>query len=94
MRKIVALSSREREEFEMQVMRFVASANLPFTVVENPEFQKLCDLLRGSHCPLPTRKKLSTELLPGLYEDTKKLLSEVLSGKVATMVFWFKPCFF
>ena len=55
----------------MQVMRFVSSAYLPFKVVENPEFQNIYDVLRVSHCPLPTRKKISTELLPGLHEETK-----------------------
>ena len=44
------MNAEELKAFELQVGKFVASANLPFTVVENCEFQKLCTMLRGPSC--------------------------------------------
>ena len=44
------MNAEELKAFELQVGKFVASANLPFTVVEICEFQKLCTMLRGPSC--------------------------------------------
>ena len=43
------LSAQQHYQIDMQLVKFIASANVPLSVVENVEFIKFCRMLRGSY---------------------------------------------
>ena len=59
-------------------------ANSAFRSVENPHFKKMITNLRPGYEP-PTRKALSDDLLPEIYEEEFDKLSRDLKGKVVCL---------
>lgn len=75
----------EQEMIDAQLTRMIAAANLPFCIVENVEFVKFCELLRGPTIRLPTRQRISDVLLPALHSEMKGSLNNSLTGKNGTL---------
>ena len=78
-----AVSSSEQVLLEDALMKFIASANVPFTVVENAHFRQLCSILRGNAVNMPTRKSVANVLLPRLYAS---LHGEMVASLVGQLV--------
>ena len=77
----------EKESFDLQVAKFFFSSNLPFSVVENKHFVKLCSDLRPGYKP-PSRKKLGNELLNSVHDEVcKDMKRNILEeGKTITLM--------
>ena len=85
------VSPEEQAALRTQLMRFIASANIPFVVVDNVEFQKFCTMMRGPTFHLPDRHTISDGLLPQLYGALESKFRHVTKGRNATMAMdgWF-----
>lgn len=79
------VSPEEQAALRTQLMRFIASANIPFVVVDNVEFQKFCTMMRGPTFHLPDRHTISDGLLPQLYGALESKFRHVTKGRNATM---------
>lgn len=62
-------------------MRAIISANLPYQVVENPDFRQLLQYLEAD-VELTSRQTLTRDLLT-FYEDRKQQLIETLAHYTA-----------
>ncbi|CAG8741822.1 3943_t:CDS:1, partial [Funneliformis mosseae] len=61
-------STHRKKAIYKQIGRAVASANLPFSFVDDPEVKKLFALF-NSYFRLPSRKLLSTNIIEDLNND-------------------------
>lgn len=62
---IKPIGPRRSEKVDEQLIKMIAKGH-PFSIVEEPEFKKLLAMLCGGYS-LPTRKSLSNNLLPQMY---------------------------
>ncbi|KAJ8704257.1 hypothetical protein PYW08_012981 [Mythimna loreyi] len=60
------IGPRRSEKVDEQLIKMIAKGHHPFSIVEEPEFKKLLAMLCGGYS-LPTRKSLSNNLLPQMY---------------------------
>ena len=82
--KVVRTSAEEQFIYEMQVTRLIAATNLPFAAVEHPEFLKLMQMLRPG-VRLPSRKQVSSTLLPKVYDCELEIVKKFCMGKMASL---------
>ena len=75
----------EQIRLEGQIMRFFAACNIPFSVVQHPEFVNLMQLLRGPTFQPPERPRLSAELLLELYMVLQKEYYNDIRDGVGTL---------
>ena len=67
-------------------MKVIASANLPFVVVENREFLKFCEMMRGRTYNCPKRAEVSGPLLNKLFQDVEQERHAELAGRNGTLL--------
>jgi hypothetical protein len=75
---------QRQKEFEDQVAKLVVAANLPLSVVDNLEFDKL----RSKFIPGPkgvSRKVLSGRTIPGLNKAYRRKAIDEVRGNSATL---------
>ena len=84
------VTPREQVSLRRQLMRFIASTNIRFVVVENVEFQKFGNMMRGPTFHLPNRhvasSGVSDALLPQLYGGMELAFWQVTKGRNLTML--------
>ncbi|XP_025203269.1 zinc finger BED domain-containing protein 6-like [Melanaphis sacchari] len=67
----------KRQLIDQQVIKMIVKEYYPFSIVEDVEFIKLVNMLNPGYS-LPSRKTLSTSLLPVLYNEIyKKVQSDI-----------------
>uniref|UniRef100_A0A8D8Z902 Zinc finger BED domain-containing protein 1 n=1 Tax=Cacopsylla melanoneura TaxID=428564 RepID=A0A8D8Z902_9HEMI len=67
--------SSKRKEIDQQLVRMICKEYHPFRLVEEPEFIKLMKLMNPGY-ELPSRKTVSSSLLPVLYEKVHAEVQE------------------
>uniref|UniRef100_A0A182PP05 HAT C-terminal dimerisation domain-containing protein n=1 Tax=Anopheles epiroticus TaxID=199890 RepID=A0A182PP05_9DIPT len=76
-----SITEEKRQELDMMLVDFICDEFLPVSVVESAKLQTLVNNL-NSYYVLPSRKTVSTTLLPYAYEEKLKIVkSELLSTK-------------
>lgn len=65
---VVKTSQTDKEALDLQLARFVYSTNIPFHIVEHPEFKKLITKLRPGYQP-PNRHEVGGKLLDTAHAD-------------------------
>jgi BED zinc finger len=68
-------SSEEQKEINQYLARAIFGGGLPLSLVEDEYFIAFCKKLRPAY-ELPTRKKLSTDLLDNTYKDVTKNITQ------------------
>lgn len=74
------------EEMDMDVAKFVFSANLPFDTVKNPFLKKIIHKAMGTNYEPPTPKRIKTTLLDKCYKEARHLQMLDLKGKKVVIV--------
>ncbi|KAE8739554.1 hypothetical protein FOCC_FOCC014937 [Frankliniella occidentalis] len=70
--------SKSTDRLHMHVAYFVATSNLPLSLVEKEGFIRLCHTLRPGYKP-PGRKALTNNYIPKLYLSTKENIESMLA---------------
>jgi hypothetical protein len=70
---------------DLQLGKFIYSANIPFSIVENTEFKKFCSMMRPSYTPA-TAKKIGSSILDKVYDETVSENKTLLKSKFATLM--------
>lgn len=81
---IIKTTGHAKKEIDEQLARFFFATNIAFHKVENPEFIKLCNILRPGYVP-PNEKTLANSLLTNVYEKEQLLYSESLKDEVVCL---------
>ncbi|KAF7776812.1 hypothetical protein Agabi119p4_5205 [Agaricus bisporus var. burnettii] len=71
-------------KFEEQVARLTASANLPLSWVDNPEWLRLVEIFMPGFRS-PSRKMLTTKIIPQMVDQTRSTLKDKVAGNAVTM---------
>ena len=79
------VSINEQVKLEQHVMRFFAACNVSFQSVEHPEFVAMVKAMRGTSYNPPTRKRLSSDLLPELFVSLQKAYFDEVRGACGTL---------
>lgn len=77
---IFKTTAKVKTDIDNQLAKFFYACNIPFNVVEHPEFIKTVKLLRPGYTP-PTRKVLGGQLLDKITEDMQAEMKEKIDGK-------------
>ena len=77
-------STARQELFENLLARLTASANLPFSWVDNPVWQTFCDEFIPA-AKLPSRKVLTTRIIPRLVTELRDAAKAEAKGKNVTV---------
>jgi len=75
-----ASGPKEKAAIDKLLAKFIFSANIPCTVVENPYFKDLCKAMKPSY-QLPSSKIISTSLLDTVHKETDDYNKINLKGK-------------
>ena len=70
--------------FEIQIARLTAAAGLPLSWVDNPEWIDFIHIFLPA-AKSPSRKVLTTRLIPGVVEEYSRIAKESASGQNATI---------
>lgn len=62
----------------------IYASNLPFNLVERPEFQKFCEKLRPGYKP-PNRKQIGNEFLDSIHEELIETCASSLKNETVSM---------
>ena len=81
---LVRTTSGQKEHLDEKVAEFVYACNLPFSVVEHPNFRAMVEALRPGYKP-PSRKALGTTHLDKAHERLQSRMRASLEGKVVTI---------
>ncbi|XP_036336147.1 zinc finger BED domain-containing protein 1-like [Rhagoletis pomonella] len=76
------LTIKKQAEIDAQVVAMIVREYHPFSVVEDAEFKKLVNLLNPSYKP-PTRKTISSSLIPAIYRETVEKVKQRLTRAYA-----------
>jgi len=79
------LSIKRSREIDIQLLKVICMEYQPFSIVENPEFQKFISLLNPNY-KLPGRKTLSCSLLPALYSELFEKTTRMLENTSAVCI--------
>ena len=82
---VMHTSGNEKPAIDLQIARFVCASNLPFSIVEHPEFFKLITMLRPGY-QSPSRHKISDGLLNYLYFSMQSDCKERLADQTVFMM--------
>jgi hypothetical protein len=77
-------STARQELFENLLARLTASANLPFSWVDNPVWQTFCDEFIPA-AKSPSRKALTTRIVPRLVKELQGTAKAEVKGKNVTV---------
>ncbi|KAL4460785.1 hypothetical protein ABPG72_002906 [Tetrahymena utriculariae] len=75
--KFQPLSSHKIKQLDLAIARLVAYDLRPFLLVEGRGFKQFIHLLEPRY-QIPSRKRISSELIPDLYQFQKKILEDQL----------------
>ncbi|XP_036320771.1 uncharacterized protein LOC118735226 [Rhagoletis pomonella] len=67
------LPIKKQREIDQQVLKMIVREYHPFSVVEDIEFKKLVFLLNSNY-KLPSRKTISSSLIPATYNETVEIV--------------------
>lgn len=81
---IISTPGLTKEKIDQSVADFVYGCNLPFSVVEHPQFKAMVQSLRPGYKP-PSRKSLSHAWLDKTHTRLQSTMKEKLNGKTVTM---------
>lgn len=70
-------TNQEKIAIDNALTKFIALEAQPYSLVEKTHFIKLVKALNASYA-LPSRKTMSTNLIPALYNKTREAVSEIL----------------
>jgi len=74
------VGASRRKVIDQQVLRMIVKEYFPFSVVEDREFIKLIGMLNSGYT-LPSRKTLTTSLLPVMYNEVyEKVRNDINSN--------------
>lgn len=82
---IKPLTNKKSKEIDRQLVAMITKEYYPFSTVEDPEFKKFVHLLCPSY-QLPTRKTLSTSLIPAHYNLARERVAERLKRAFAVCI--------
>ena len=81
---VVRTGPEKLSELSIQLCRFMVTSNSPFSLVEDPEFEKFVHLLRpGVH--IPNRRSIGGPVLDALYDTELERVSHAVEGKFGTI---------
>jgi hypothetical protein len=78
-------SASQKSELDLEIAKFFFACNIPFNVVQHPQWKRVCSKMRPGYDP-PTRKQLAETLLDKVHGELKEDMKEALSGKTATLI--------
>ena len=81
---VVRTENKEHSQLNVQLCRFVISANCPFSLVDYAEFARFVQLLRPG-ARLPTRQTLSGPVLDSVYDAELERAAGQVEGKYGTV---------
>ncbi len=73
----------EQERFKKDLCRLFVANNIPWNVVNNPEFKKFASAYLGNP-PLPSRQTLSGRILRNLVKEVEGDVRKRVSGQMGT----------
>ncbi|XP_017480664.1 PREDICTED: zinc finger BED domain-containing protein 1-like [Rhagoletis zephyria] len=76
------ISAKKKHEIDHQLVTMIVREYHPFSVVEDAEFKKLVFMLNPSY-KLPTRKTISSTLVPATYSETVEIVKQRLGRAYA-----------
>lgn len=82
---IKPLSSKKNKEIDKQLVAMITKEYHPFSIVEDPEFKKLVNVLCPSY-QLPTRKTLTQSLITGHYNLVHEIVMRRLERAFAVCI--------
>jgi hypothetical protein len=74
-----------KSAIDVEIARLFYACNLPFSLVEHPQFIKVVQLLRPGYKP-PSRKQIGGTLLDTVHDQVTEDMKAILNGKTATLV--------
>jgi hypothetical protein len=81
----VNTTTNQKIELDGRLIKFVCSANVPFTIVDNPEFIALVQALRPSY-KMPVSKTISGPLLDQTYIEIKAKVAVQINNKKGVLL--------
>ena len=81
---VARTENKEHSQLNVQLCRFVISANCPFSLVDDAEFARFVQLLRPG-ARLPTRQTLSGPVLDSVYDAELERAAGQVEGKYGTV---------
>lgn len=72
------LPINKTKQLDEQVVKFIVKGYHAFSVVEEPEFKSMFKMILPTY-NLPTRKTISTSLIPKLYQTTKEKVLQLVA---------------
>ena len=85
---VVKTTASMKSQLDEQIARAFFACNIPFNVIDQPEFVKMIQMLRPGYSP-PNRKAIGGVLLDRVHEKTEKLkeqMTEQIQGKEVTLM--------
>uniref|UniRef100_A0A8D8YQC9 Zinc finger BED domain-containing protein 1 n=1 Tax=Cacopsylla melanoneura TaxID=428564 RepID=A0A8D8YQC9_9HEMI len=73
------IPASRRNQLDNQLLKTIAKEYYPFKMVEDVEFQNFVQMLNPAY-KLPTRKNLSTLMLPAMYQNTLELVKNEVTA--------------
>lgn len=81
----VRTGKAEVDQLNRQLCKCVVATNIPFAVVDHPEFIKLCSMLRPG-CKLASAELVAGKLLDQLFSETVDTVKAQVSGDMASLL--------
>jgi len=82
---VVKTSTNLKATIDIEIAKLFYACNLPFSLVEHPQFVRVIQLLRPGYQP-PTRKVIGDSLLDRVTDELQQDMRAALNGKVVTLV--------
>ena len=82
---VIKTSIDLKQSLDVEVAKLFFACNIPFNVVEHPQFIKTLKMLRPGYKP-PTRRCLSGPLLDAVHTEQQEQMKKEINGKAATLV--------
>ncbi|XP_025412101.1 zinc finger BED domain-containing protein 1-like [Sipha flava] len=76
------LSVTKKKQLDEQLAKMIVKRYYPFALVEDPEFKKFLNMLNPSYT-LPSRKTVSNNIIPRLYESSKNDVQHLIDQTIA-----------
>lgn len=79
------MTEKERQGIHLQLGKFLFGCNLPFRVVENPEFLEFVRLLRPAYQP-PRKREVGDAILDRVYDTIEDKLTNAIKGEEVVLM--------
>jgi hypothetical protein len=79
------ITDKKQEDLTKKLGKFIFSANLPFNVVENKEFQEFVTSMRPAY-KLPSHETVGGKVLDRIYDDIEEIVKQELHQKHVTIM--------